>query len=159
MGSMYNYKSGRRHYKSISLQNALDNFFARHKDKADFHIVHLWENWDMVMGEYLAKVALPLGAKEKTLFVGAEDNMLMHELSFYTPEILGRANAFMQAEYFDKVHLSPLQGRVPLYPFPAAHGNWQRPDERPRPENLGKLIFDPATPVGKAYASYVKSFE
>ncbi|MDR2826173.1 MAG: DUF721 domain-containing protein [Deltaproteobacteria bacterium] len=157
---MYNfYKTGRRHYKSIPVQNALDNFFARHRNKANFHIVHLWENWDMVMGEYLTKVALPLGSKEKTLLIGTEDNMLMHELSFYTPEILGRANAFMREEYFDKVHLSPLQGRVPLYPFPATPGSGQRPDERPRPENLGKLILDPSTPVGKAYTSYVKSFE
>ncbi|MDR1243272.1 MAG: DUF721 domain-containing protein [Deltaproteobacteria bacterium] len=159
---MYNpHKRGGRLYKTVSLQDALEFFFARHPDRANFHLAHLWENWNMVMGEYLGKTARPLGARDRTLLVGADDNMLMHELSFYTQEILSRANAFMREEYFTKVRFSLLQDRVPLYPPPPRHKSAQAPDGRPKPENLGKLsgVFDPESPIGRAYASYVKSFE
>jgi hypothetical protein len=151
----------RRLHKAISLQDALDNFFSRHQDRANLHVAHLWENWGMVMGEYLGKIALPLGTQNRTLLIGADDSMLMNDLSFYTPEILGRANAFMREEYFDKIRLSPLRGRTPLYPAPPKQSSMQEPDIRTKPENLGGLmgVLDPDSPIGKAYASYVKSFD
>jgi hypothetical protein len=151
----------RRFRKSLALRDALDDFFIRHKGRANFHIAYLWDNWNMVMGEYLGKAALPLGARDRTLLVGAEDNMLMHELSFYIPEILSRANAFMQEEYFNKVLLSPARGRTPLYPPQPRQTYAQAPVERPKPAKLGKLLgtMDQSSAVGRAYAAYVKSFE
>jgi hypothetical protein len=151
----------KRSCKSLPLRDALDDFFTRHKGRANFHVAHLWDNWNMVMGEYLSKAALPLGAQDGTLLIGAEDNMLMHELSFHIPEILSRANAFMREKYFNKVLLSPVRGRTPLYPPQPRQTYRQAPLERPRPEKLGKLlgILDQSSAVGRAYASYVKFFE
>jgi hypothetical protein len=85
----------------------------------------------------------------------------MHELSFHIPEILSRANAFMREEHFNKVILSPVRGRTPLYPPQPGQTYRQAPLERPKPEKLGKLlgILDRTSVVGRAYASYVKSFE
>ena len=149
-----------RHTCSIS--EALESFFGRHKGRGNFKLPYLWENWGMVMGENLSYVAQPLGVHDKTLIIGAEDSMLMHELSFCTPEIMARANAFLDEEYFCKVRVELLRDRIPLYPPVAARPKEQTvPEPRPRPDNLGQLlgVLDPDSPVGKAYLSYVKSFE
>lgn len=146
-----------------SLNEALEAFFSRHKGRGNLRLPHLWENWPMVMGDPLWRVALPLGVQDRILLIGAEDNMLMHELSFHTPEILDRANAFMDEAYFERVRLELLRGRLPLYPpltaRPASEPG--RAPSRPRPPDLGKLSarIDPESPVGRAYASYLRSFE
>lgn len=143
-----------------SVQDAIGIFFKRHKGREKLHIVNLWECWPMVMGDDLKDMAMPLGAKDRMLFVGAEDNMVMHELQFFAQEILDRANTFMDEDYFTKVRFELLQNRIPLYPrkrpaqFNPAH-------ERPRPDNLGSLLnfFEPESKIGKAYKAYVESFD
>ncbi|MDR2891825.1 MAG: DUF721 domain-containing protein [Deltaproteobacteria bacterium] len=159
-----------RRRKIQSIQDALAQFLSRHKGRGNLRLVHLWENWPMVMGDQLTDVALPLGVQDRTLLIGAEDSMLMHELSFFIPEIMDRANAFMDENYFTKVRLELPRGRTPLYPPTPGGGvsetaspktSSQRTDLRHKPENLGGLIgrFDPESSIGRAYLSYVKSFE
>lgn len=140
----------------------MDTFFSSHKGRQNLHTVHLWENWNMVLGEELALLALPLGIQDRTLIIGAEDNMLMHELSFQLPEILERVNAFMNEEFFTKARLELLQNRTPLYPpQKPVTGASQVREPRIKPENLGSLLpqMNPDSYVGRAYISYVKSFE
>lgn len=158
----------RRERRVQSIQDALQLFFSRHKGKGDFHTAHLWDNWEMVMGEPLWRLALPLGCQDRTLIIGAEDNMLMHELNYSSNEILGRANAFMNAfveyDYFNKLRFELLQGRTPLYPpldRNAAKTAKPYAQPRPRPDGLGALMdhFDPESPIGRAYRSYVRSFD
>ncbi len=146
--------------KGASVQDALQRFFERHKGHESFHLLHLWDNWPMVMGEALCAMAHPLGAKDRLLIIGVEDNLAMHELSFQVPQILARANAFMNEQYFRQVRLELLQKRKPLYPRLALC----RRDltmERPKPSNLGRLkdSIDPNSAAGRAYLSYVESFE
>lgn len=151
--------TGRR---GASIQEALKRFFIKSRGQERFHLLHLWDNWPMVMGDELAETALPLGAREHTLIIGAEDNMLLHELSFKVNEILARANAFMNSPYFSQVRLELLQGRRPLYPRRhAERGLINLPDERVRPAGLGGLKdkIDPDSPAGRAYLAYVESFE
>ncbi|MDL2307479.1 DUF721 domain-containing protein [Desulfovibrio sp. OttesenSCG-928-C06] len=149
-----------------SLQDALKAFFSRHKGRGNYHLAHLWESWPIVMGDNLCAVALPLGVQDRTLIIGTEDSMLMHELTFMIPEILNRANAFMDEQYFAKVRLELLRDRVPLYPpqdRAATGGSLAKPqpEHRVKPENLGAAMdkLDPNSPVGRAYRSYVRSFE
>lgn len=155
--------AGKRTRRAQSLTEALECFFARHKGRGNLRLPHLWENWPMVMGDPLWRAALPLGVQDRILLIGAEDNMLMHELSFHTPEILDRANAFMDEGYFERVRLELLRGRQPLYPPSAARPSAEagKPANRPKPPDLGKLSakMNPDSPVGRAYASYLRSFE
>ena len=151
--------TGRR---AAGIREALERFLVKTRSRERFHLLHLWDNWPMVMGDDLAEAALPLGAKERTLIIGAEDNMLLHELSFQVNEILERTNAFMHTPYFSQVRLELLQGRRPLYPRTQTDaGLVNLPDERGRPEKLGGLKgkIDPESPAGKAYLAYVESFE
>ncbi len=71
-------------------------------------LTRLWEHWGMVMGEEISALGSPLGAKNGVLFVGAEDGMSVQDLSYMSCEILERANAFMESEFFKdvKVRLS-----------------------------------------------------
>ena len=70
--------------------------------------VRLWQNWEMVMGPDIAPLAWPLGARNDILIVGGEDNLALQELSFMTPEILERVNAFMDAPVFDRSNCGSL---------------------------------------------------
>lgn len=156
------WRKGTTGKSGASIQDAVMRFFIRSRGKERFHLLQLWDNWLMVMGDELAPLAHPMGAKESTLVIGAEDNMLLHELSFQVPEILERANAFMHSPYFRQVRLELLQGRRPLYPRGKPdEGRVNIPDERVKPEGLGGLRgkIDPESPAGKAYLEYVKSFE
>lgn len=156
------WRKGTTGKRGSSIQEAVMRFFIRSRGKERFHLLQLWDNWPMVMGVELALLAMPLGAKDSTLIIGAEDNMLLHELSFQVPEILDRANAFMHSPYFRQVRLELLQGRKALYPRSKPDvGLVNLPEERMRPEGLGSLRdkIDPESPVGKAYLEYVKSFE
>lgn len=155
------WRKGSTGRRGASIQEALARFFIKNRGRERFHLLQLWDNWPMVMGEDLAESALPLGAREKTLIIGAEDNMLLHELSFQVNEILSRANAFMHAPYFSQVRLELLQGRRPLYPRHKPHqGLVNLPDTRERPQKLGGLKdkIDPESPAGRAYLAYLESF-
>lgn len=153
----------KRSRRTQSLTEAMQSFFSRHKGRGNLRLPHLWENWPMVMGEPLWRAALPLGIQDRVLLIGAEDNMLMHELSFHTPEILDRANAFMDEEYFSRVRLELLRGRQPLYPATMVRPVTAaaKPTSRSKPPDLGSLNdkIDPESPFGRAYASYLRSFD
>ncbi len=152
-------ENARRENRMGPLAEALQSWrAAKGMSAARVHLDQLWRNWDMVMGAYLAPLALPLGQREEILLIGAEDHYLLHELAYSTPEMLERANAFMGAERFHKVELQLLLGKTPLNrirstPYPP-------PPPPPRPERLGGLlgILDPASPVGRCYAAYVALF-
>ncbi len=123
------------------------------------HLVELWRNWAMVMGPALAPLALPLGCRGEILVVGGEDNLVLQELSFQTPELLERVNAFMDAPpdapVFTRVELRLIQGKRPL----------SLPPETPvrerhlcRPADLGAYLdlMDPESPVARCYAACLR---
>ena len=139
-------------------------------DGREGRLIRLWQNWDMVMGPELAELAWPLGARKSILLVGGEDNLTLQDLSFMTPEILERVNAFMGTDEpaFDKVDLQLLMGRksmdqrvrMPGEP-PAGTQLWQK--KRPLPEkpaNLGGPLREMRadSPVTIAYLAYLKMF-
>lgn len=124
------------------------------------HLEQLWKNWGMVMGQEISLLARPLGHREGILLVGGEDNPVLQELSYYAPEMLDRANAFMGEEFFHKVELYLLEGRVPLDEKLIRARPVPREVPR-RPEHLGTLTdsLDPHSPVGRCYRAYLHMFE
>jgi len=81
-------------------------------------LLSLWKNWDHIMGEEVAALGRPLGHKEhtgyRTLNIGADNSMALQELSLRSPEILERANAALDSEFFTEVKVSLLQGQSGL---------------------------------------------
>ena len=120
--------------------------------------VRLWQNWEMVMGPDIAPLAWPLGARNGILIVGGEDNLALQELSFMTPEILERVNAFMDAPVFDKVELRLVMGDRPLDQAPDIQPSTRVRPAPPRPRHLGahREEMNPDSPVARCYAAYLR---
>lgn len=121
----------------------------------------LWENWPMVMGDDLAGLAMPLGHRKSVLLVGAEDHLVMQELSFCTPDILERVNAFMDSPYFEKVELHLHLGQPVLdVPRPQLASLGSLPPIE-RPEGLTGAFaatpgLNPDSPVARCYMAYLR---
>lgn len=152
-----------------STSELLDAFWAKHpKGEASTSLLELWRHWDMVLGQPLASLALPLGHKEHSLIVGAEDNLALQELSFLSSEILERVNAFLNEPYFDTVQLELLMGRATLNNISClsakenpATDNFlpvHIPVAMPAQGALGNLDIDENTALGLCYKKYVQRF-
>lgn len=124
-------------------------------------LVPLWQNWDMVMGEELAELGRPLGHKNRTIIIGAEDNMAQYELSAQTYDVLERVNAFLGKDMFDTVQVELMQGREALDDITMPTFEKALVKIPPRPKDLGNLehILDPESPVTKCYKKYVAMYD
>ena len=120
--------------------------------------VRLWQNWEMVMGPDIAPLAWPLGARNDILIIGGEDNLALQELSFMTPEILERVNAFMDAPVFDRVELRLVMGDRPLDQMPDIQPSTRVRPAPPRPRQLGAHLeeMNPDSPVARCHAAYLR---
>lgn len=121
------------------------------------HLDQLWKNWSMVMGPDLAPLAQALGHRDGVLLVGGEDHLVLQELTYATPEILERVNAFMDEPFFQRVELHLLFGKTPLNLITATAV--PAPPPLTRPPRLGGLNLDPASPVGRCYQAYLRCFD
>ncbi|MDL2207517.1 DUF721 domain-containing protein, partial [Desulfovibrio sp. OttesenSCG-928-M16] len=70
----------KRAYATHSVHEAVTKLFISLGGADQARLVELWRHWEMVMGEMLAPLGRPLGHKDATLFIGAEDAMAMQEL-------------------------------------------------------------------------------
>lgn len=143
------------------MNEALSMLFDNEEHRRQRFIAALWQNWSMILGEELAGIALPMGHKEQTLVIGAEDNMAMQELSMQSPEILERVNAFMDQEYFSKVKVVLMLGQRPLRTEPEKRSvSAPRSALPPKPPRLGSLHgkMDPDSVVAACYQAYAALF-
>ena len=143
------------------MNEALSVVFSNEAYRKQRFVAALWQNWQAVLGEDLAVIAMPLGHKGDQLIIGAEDNMAMQELSLQAPEILERVNAFMGEDIFVKVKVALLLGQRPLRShLPQRESTLVRPQLPPRPPGLGMLAssMDPDSVVARCYEAYVAMF-
>ena len=156
----------RRCEEAVSTAELIEKFLAAHPKGAASDLVELWRHWSMVMGPGLTELARPLGARDDALLIGAEDNLCLQELSFLTPEILERANAFLESTQFRTVQISLMQGRASLEgapgvaapPRPENPPPPHKPVSKPAPGPLGNLDLNPESALGRAYWKYVERF-
>ncbi|MFW5863569.1 MAG: DUF721 domain-containing protein [Desulfohalobiaceae bacterium] len=137
---------------------ALESFFrSRFHEAENLRLARLWLSWSQVLGPELAELAKPLGHRERTLILGAEDGMVLQELSYYQGDILDRVEEFLGWRPFDKIKLELLNSKtcldmVGLYPV--------RKDRKPLtdhlPQQKAELELDSQTPVGSCYQAYKK---
>jgi hypothetical protein len=148
-------RSGKREKRLLPAGEAVQALLARLGGQDRGRLCALWDNWNPVLGP-LSSLALPLGQENGVLLLGAEDSMVLQELTLQGPEILERVNAFMGSLFFLKVRVVLVQGRRPLnrkIPPPAF------PAPQPaRPPRLGGLSLPQDSPAGRCYAAYVAMF-
>lgn len=140
-----------------AVQAALSQRRSRGQDR----LLRLWQYWDMVMGEEIAPLALPLGHRRDILLVGAEDSLALQDLRFLTSEMLERVNAFMEEPFFRKIELSLCANRTNVARLPVLTLPRLGPYIPPKPARLGTLRgkIDPTSPAGRAYEAYVRMYE
>ncbi len=138
-------------------QRFLQKLSARVGCPEQVHLVELWRNWPVVMGEYIASLGVPLGHRDRRLEVGTEDSMAMQELSYYRTEIIERANAFMEKPFFADVKFLLVANNKSLY----SHNNVQE-EKRYAPvvekKATGKWLhlMDPNSAIARCYKAYCK---
>ncbi|MGM0645185.1 MAG: DUF721 domain-containing protein [Thermodesulfobacteriota bacterium] len=86
------------------------------KDNASFQqdLVQLWRRWPEIIGAETAQLVKPLGHRQATLILGAQDAVTLQEASFAQEEILEEIAAFFGRQPFDKVKFELLSNRTPL---------------------------------------------
>lgn len=144
---------------AAAMGDVLSGLVERLGGTARIRLTSLWRVWAEVQTPEIAALAPPLGARGRTLVLGAEDPVVMQELAFMAPELLRRANGFLKEEYFDKVVFELVSGRVPLDGIRGLSA----PPPAPRvkgPRDLGGLadLMASDDPVGRSYRAYVRRF-
>ena len=144
---------------SRHIKDALADFLAKRDSGARRRLSLLWRHWDMTMGAELAAYAAPLGHRNQTLIVGAEDAMAAQELAMQTPDMLERANAFMDEPFFTKIQIEMMAGNANLSRLQSEQHLLPRPSLR-QPELLGALRprLNPSSPVTRCYEAYLRIF-
>lgn len=151
-------RKGNRTNEMHIVRDRLDSVLSRLGNREKLQHVRLWQNWDMVMGPDIAPLARPLGVRNEILLVGGDDNLALQDLSFMTPEILERVNAFMDAPVFNRVELCLVMGKTTLEYAPDTQPV-QRPRPLPeRPRDLGGYLGEMSidSPVARCYAAYLE---
>ena len=148
---------GKRSGRTSSLSDGLNRWLtSKGMDPRQTLLSELWRNWETVMGP-LSDIAHPLGHRNDILLIGADDPCTMQELTYAVPELLERANAFMDLPFFNRVELHLLMGKntlrrvditePPVLPSP------------PRPPHLGNLQFPEDSPLAECYKAYLRLFK
>ena len=150
-----------RQWRLCDIGEALSIFFEQNSSEEQRALNGLWQNWGKILGD-LADLGVPLGHKDTTLIIGADDNMAMQELSMQSLDILERVNDFLKKDFFSKVTVVLMQGRKDLtHKRPSREIEPLKPPLPKRPLRLGGLQgrLNPESPVAACYEAYLRMFE
>ncbi|MFO8033376.1 MAG: DUF721 domain-containing protein [Desulfohalobiaceae bacterium] len=134
----------------------MESFFcSRGAGANNLRLARLWINWGQVLGQELAELARPLGHKDRTLILGAEDSVVMQELSYYRQDILDKVEDFLGWRPFDKIKLELLNNKASL-DMVGLENTWKATSRtaghlQPR---KAELELDPESAVGSCYQAY-----
>lgn len=157
-----------REKRTLGIDAGLAALFKSLGGESQPRLITLWKRWAEIMGDETAALGAPLGHKERTLIIGAEDAMALQELSMMGPDIAERANEFLEEDLFDGVSAVLMQGRAdlaekslaPKESVPdkrvATAFSTRDADEAPK---LGAFLgrLNPESPVTRCYEAYVRT--
>ena len=141
------------------VNSLLDKFFQRNDPEGQHYLfTKICENWRRIVGDGFADQASPVGRKKSTLILGAQDSIVIQELTFQQEELLKRVNDFCGTVLFDNLRVELLKGRTPL-DVPLVQNTGAGLEPR-RPEQLGGLLdaFPEGSAIARCYAKYVDFF-
>ena len=142
-----------------SVDKSLSDWLARiDPDGSRYLFNGICKNWENIVGSETAGLVKPLGRKNSTLILGAPDSMVIQEISFLSDQILEMINSYCGSDFFDKVRVELLKGRIAL-----DRDLMKKPEVRlpaKKPERLGALKgkMREDSPVARCYARYIEFF-
>ena len=87
----------------IPLGTVLPNLLKSIRTGSDAQLVEVWELWDGVVGETIAKNARPAAFKGKLLLVEVSSSTWMHQLQFLKTDIIEKINHAFGKEMVDEI--------------------------------------------------------
>ncbi|WP_051617041.1 DUF721 domain-containing protein [Desulfonatronovibrio hydrogenovorans] len=128
-------------------------------DGSRYLFTGICRSWEKIVGPEAASLVKPIGRKDRTLILGAQDSIVIQEITFQSDHIVQLVNSFCGSDFFDKVRVELLKGRTPL-----DRKLISRPEgalQVRTPQRLGSLgeKMDPESPVARCYARYVRFFK
>lgn len=76
----------------VSLGTVLPDILKSIRSGSDAQLVHVWELWDEVVGQTIAKHTRPAAFKGKLLLVEVSSSTWMHQLQFLKSDIIAKIN-------------------------------------------------------------------
>lgn len=134
------------------------------QDKDHTHLqqdlVQLWRRWPEIIGAETAQLVKPLGHRQATLILGAQDAVTLQEASFAQEEILDEIATFFGRQPFDKVKFELISNRTPLSELQV--GPRVVPPNPGRIPDVGNLPLEEVTSdsaFASCYRAYVRYWE
>ena len=87
----------------VPLGTVLPNLLKSIRTGSDAQLVEVWELWDDVVGETIAKNARPAAFKGKLLLVEVSSSTWMHQLQFLKADIIEKINDAFGKEMVDEI--------------------------------------------------------
>lgn len=87
----------------VPLGTVLPNLLKSIRAGSDAQLVEVWELWDDVVGETIAKNARPAAFKGKLLLVEVSSSTWMHQLQFLKADIIEKINDAFGKEMVDEI--------------------------------------------------------
>lgn len=87
----------------VSLGHVLPGILKSIRHDGDEQLVLIWERWDRIVGESIAKNARPAAFKGKLLLVEVSSSVWIHQLQFLKEEIIDTINAAFGKEVVNEI--------------------------------------------------------
>ncbi|MFN2267710.1 MAG: DUF721 domain-containing protein [Desulfonatronovibrio sp.] len=142
-----------------SVDKSINKYLGRiDSDGSRYIFINICNRWDQIVGTEIAALVKPLGQKNKTLILGAQDSIIIQEITFASQQIIDMINDFCGSDIFDKLRVELLKGRTPLDRKLVHKPHIALPVKKPR--QLGNLMgfMSEDSPVARCYSRYVDFF-
>lgn len=142
-----------------SVDKSINKYIGRiDPDGSRYIFINICSSWDQIVGSEMAALVKPLGQKNKTLILGAQDGIVIQEITFASQQIIDMINDFCGSDIFDKLRVELLKGRTPLDKKLVYTPHISIPVKKPR--HLGNLkgFMSEDSPVARCYSRYVDFF-
>lgn len=60
------------------------------RNEGVFSFIHLIQNWQIIVGDFMGQNTMPLKIKQRTLFVACKHSIFAQELGFLAPQIIDK---------------------------------------------------------------------
>ena len=73
----------------------------------------LWQHWDKVVGESLAKICTPVGYQKGKLYIWVENSAYLQELQFMAKPLIKQVNEYLGKQWVSSIKLTLDRKSVP----------------------------------------------
>lgn len=97
-------KKNRKNIKEfVHISGIIDKLLKAHRYESNEDLMQVWNLWDSVVGEDIAKNARPAAFKERLLLVHTTSSSWIHQLQFLKKDIITKVNVAFGRELIKEI--------------------------------------------------------